>query len=321
MSNYYFDTTKLLPLLPPWYREILDYQQIMSSEQAQMDALAAEITAIADNFFFQTMDASAVEMWEKIFGIIPDDQTETIEFRRARLLNRISTRPPYTLSFLYQKLDELIGVGQWTVTVDYPNYTLYVESSAANQQYATEVAFTIGRIKPAHIVFRNTPYVSASVGMNETVARITRRYRYKLGTWQLGEYPFATIHGIQFNYKLGTWTLGTDPFAEITSEGVVKTPNQTSIKQKLLDESATDIAARVVKARINSSTVISTLTKTITANQAEIAYEVTPLMTNLITLAELLDTDNNVLTSSVIYVPVDAPTNMKHIIKTFEGVE
>ena len=157
--------------------------------------------------------------------------------------------------------------------------------------------------------------------MNETVARITRRYRYKLGTWQLGEYPFAMIHGIQFNYKLGTWTLGPDPFAEITSEGVVKTPNQTSIKQKLLDESATDVAARVVKARINSSTVISTLTKTITANQAEIAYEVTPLMTNLITLAELLDTDSNVLTSSVIYVPVDAPTNMKHIIKTFEGVE
>lgn len=321
MSNYYFDTRELLPLLPPWYREILDYQQIMASEQASFDALAAEITAIADNFFFQTMDTTAVEMWEKIFKIIPDDTVETLDFRRARVLNRISTRPPYTLAFLYQKLDELIGVGQWTVAVDYPNYTLYVESSAANQFYATEVAYTIGRIKPAHIVFLNTPYVSASVGMNETVARVMRVYRYRLGSWGLGVNPFTTVYGLQFLYTLGTWALGAKPFAEISDEGVIKTASQTSIKQQLLDETAADIAARVASARVNDTISITTLSKIVSPNSAEIAYEITPSMASQITLAELLDSGGNVLTSSAVYVPVDGPTQMKHIIKTFEGVE
>ena len=120
MRKYELDTD-LLSLLPPWYREVLDYQEICGTEQAQFEALAAEIVGVADNFFFQTMDENAVSQWEQIFGIIPNPDTESLAFRRARVLNRVSTRPPFTLSFLYQKLDELIGPDIWTVTVDYPN--------------------------------------------------------------------------------------------------------------------------------------------------------------------------------------------------------
>lgn len=116
----------LLALLPPWYREILDYQEICQTEKAQFDALAAEITGVADNFFFQTMDEGAVSMWEQIFDIVPDLDTESLGFRRVRVLNRVSTRPPFTLGFLYQKLDELIGAGAWTVRVGLPElYHLY----------------------------------------------------------------------------------------------------------------------------------------------------------------------------------------------------
>ena len=34
--------TSLLSLLPPWYREVLDYQQICLTEQQQFEALAEE---------------------------------------------------------------------------------------------------------------------------------------------------------------------------------------------------------------------------------------------------------------------------------------
>ena len=109
-------------------------------------------------------------MWEQIFDIVPNLDTESLGFRRVRVLNRVSTRPPFTLGFLYQKLDELIGAGAWTVRVDYPNYTIYIESSAENQQYAAEVAYTINRTKPAHIVYVNTPYVRTGLLLSETIA-------------------------------------------------------------------------------------------------------------------------------------------------------
>lgn len=297
MNNLELDTD-MLGLLPPWYREVLDYQQICQTEQQLLEALAQEITAVADNFFFQTMDAGSASQWEQILGITPNLATETLAFRRARLINRLSTRPPYTIWFLYQKLDELIGPGQWTVHVDYPNYTLYIESSAENQQYATEVAYTINAIKPAHIVFVNTPYVQTGILLSETIELYQRNW----------------------NYNLGGWGLGVLPFASDVSKGVIKMPTTPSVQQALLTGTAHFVSGDIASARINGTVVISELEKTISGSTLTVTYTVPQAQAAEVTLAELLDSDGNVLTSSTVYVPVESNTVMKHVIPVSEGV-
>ncbi len=297
MNNLELDY-EMLELLPPWYREVLDYQQICQTEQQFFEALAQEINAVADNFFFQTMDAGAVSQWEQILGITPNLTTESLQFRQARLVNRISTRPPYTVRFLYEKLDELIGPGQWTVTMDYPNYTLYVESSAENQQYATEVAYTINAIKPAHIVYANTPYVQTGLLLSETIELYQR----------------------QWNYNLGGWGLGVLPFASDISKGVIKMPATPSIQQTLLTGTANFVSEDIASARINGSVVISDLEKTVSGSTLTVTYTVPQDQATEVTLAELLDSDGNVLTSTTVYVPVESNTVMKHIIPAAEGV-
>lgn len=290
--------TELCKQLPPWYREVLDYQQMCQTETAQFEALAAEIVGVADNFFFQTMDLSGVEMWEKIFNIVPNPQTEDLDFRRYRVLNRITTKPPFTLGFLYQKLDELIGPGLWEVTVDYPNYTLYIESSAQNQNYANEVAFTINKIKPAHIVYVNTPFIQSGLLLSEQIERLIRTYNYKLGSWALGALPFATDG----------------------ENEVVKMPETPSIQQALLTGVANFVSGDVASARINGTISITALTKSVNANILTITYTVAAAQTSEITSAELLDGDGNVLTSSQVYVPVGDSIVMKHTIPVNEGV-
>lgn len=290
--------TNLLALLPEWYRDVLDYQQICGAEQQQFDALAQEIAAVADNFFFQTMDAAAVAQWEQIFGIVPNPTTETLRFRRARVLNRISTRPPFTLEFLRQKLDELIGPGAWTVTMDYPNYTLYIESSAENQFYASEVAYTVGRMKPAHIVYRNTPYLQSGLLLSESIGYAKRVYQYRLGAWGLGVSPFATEE----------------------DQGVIKVPATPSIQQALLAATAGFVSGDVASARLNGSIVISSLDKAVSGSTLTITYEITPEQTDAVTQIELLDAANTVLASSTVYVPVTGETVMKHTIPVMEGV-
>lgn len=288
----------LLSLLPTWYRDILDYQEICRTEEAQFEALAGAITTVADNFFFQTMDASAVAQWEQIFGISADPAVETLDFRRARLLNRISTQPPFTLAFLQQKLDELIGPGRWTVTVDYPNYTLYIESSALNQSYATEVAFTINRIKPAHIVYRNNPYVTETILLSEQI----------------------DLSDLIFNYRLGAWGLGLQPFASEDPQGVIKMPTTQSIESALLAGVANFVSGDVASARVNGTTVISNLSKSVAGSTLTVTYSVTPEQASEITLLELLDSAGTVLTSSQVYVPVSGNTVLKHTIPVTEGV-
>ena len=290
--------TSLLEQLPDWYAQILDYQELCLAEQPSSAAVADEIIAVADNFFFQTMDVEAVSQWERIFDIAADPTTETLEFRRVRVLNRISTKPPYTLAFLYQKLDELIGPGQWTVNVDYPNYTLYIESSAQNQSYATEVAFTINRIKPAHIVYVNTPLIQREVLANETIELTQRTY----------------------NYNLGGWGLGLLPFADETSLGVIKTPQTKSIQQAMLDDITSYLSQNIGSIRLNGTITISDISKTAAGSQLEISCSVSSSQAEAVTSAELLKTDGTVWDSASVYVPVNQGTVLKYIINVLEGV-
>ena len=288
----------LLSLLPPWYRQILDYQVICQAEEQQFEALASEITAVADNFFFQTMDESAIGEWEQIFGITPNPTTETLDFRRARIINRISTKPPFTLYFLYQKLDELIGPNQWTVTVDYPNYTLYIESAAENQAYATEVAFTMNKMKPAHIVYVNKPYVQTGILLSEEISLTQRLY----------------------NYNLGGWGLGVLPFASETPMGVIKTADTPSIQQALLEGTANFVSGDVASAQINGSIPISDISKSVSGSILTVTYTVPQSATSEITSIDLLDASGEVLTSSQVYVPVTGATVLTHSIPVAEGV-
>lgn len=285
--------TDLLRYLPPWFQRILDFQEICKTESAQMEALAAAINAVADNFFFQTMDEGAVSTWEKIFGIVPNPQTETLDFRRQRVLNRVSMQPPFTLGFLYQKLDQIIGKGKYEIHVDYPNYTLYILSSAENQSYATEVSYTVGRIKPAHIVFINQPFVANKLTLGETVA----------------------LSALVWQYRLGSWGLGLTPFVLTEDKEVVVVPSNYSVQQELLEDTAKAIPPNVTSARINGSIVISSLDRTTVGNVAQVQYTVTAEQTTLVTQIELLDSDGNVLTTSPVYVPVTEPAIFTHKIQ------
>ena len=285
--------TDLLRYLPPWFRRILDFQEICKTESAQMEALAAAIHAVADNFFFQTMDAGAVAMWETIFGIVPNPQMETLDFRRQRVLNRVSMQPPFTLGFLYQKLDQIIGKGKYEIHVDYPNYTLYILSSAENQSYATEVSYTVGRIKPAHIVFINQPFVGSQIALGETVA----------------------LSALVWQYRLGSWGLGLTPFVLTEDQEVVVVPANLSIQNELLKDTAAGILPNVASVRINGNIAISSLEKSAVENVAQVQYTVTAEQTQLVTQIELLDGEGNVLTASPVYVPVTEPAIFTHKIQ------
>lgn len=288
----------LLSLLPPWYRQILDYQEICQTEQQQLGALADEITSVAQNFYFQTMDLNAVQQWEQIFNIVPNPMTETLSFRQTRLLNRISSRPPFTMWFLQEKLDALIGPGAWTVNMDYPNYTLYIESAAQNQSYATEVSYTINKIKPAHIVYINKPYVQTGILLSETISLAQRVYNYRMGGWGLGLLPFATENPM----------------------GVIKTADTPSIQPALLADTAGFVSGDIASARINRSIPISTISKNISGSTLTVTYAVPESSASEITSAALLDSSGTVLTESTIYVPVTGNTVLTHTIPVSEGV-
>ena len=290
--------TNICQYWPPWFREILDFQALCQTEGEELRVMAAFMERVHLNFFVQTMDEGTTAEWESVFHIVPNLVTETLSFRRDRILNRLSMHPPFTLTFLYQRLDALFGPGNWEVEVDYANYTLYIEAAVEDQQYFSEMSVTMDIIKPCHIVYISRPRVAASFLLSESIVRT------------IGEY----------NYILGGWALGALPFFSGNEEEVVKMATQPSIQQAFLDQAAGFVADDIRSVRINGGITITALSKSTVGNVASVGYRVLREQTEQVDLIELLDKAGTVLASSAVYVPIAEETvAFRHAFTVKEG--
>lgn len=290
--------TDLCQYWPPWFRDILDFQALCQTEGEELQAMAAAMERVRANLFVQTMDEATTAEWEAIFHIVPNPVTEPLDFRRNRVLNRLSMHPPFTLTFLHQRLDALFGPGNWEVEVDYPNYTLYIEAAVEDQQYFSEMSITMDLIKPCHIVYISRPRVAAAFRLSETVSR------------SVGDY----------NYILGGWVLGQLPFFSARREETVKMAAQPSIQQAFLDQAAGFVVDDIKSARINGSIIINALSKSTVGNVASVGYRVLKEQTEEVTLIELLDRAGTVLATSAVGVPiVEEAVAFRHAFTVKEG--
>ena len=276
--------TNICQYYPPWFRRILDFQALCQTEKAELDAMAEAMDQIRKNLFVQTMDEGTCAQWEAILRILPTPE-ETLDFRRLRVQNRLSLRPPFTLIFLREKLDLLFGPGNYEVEVDYPNYTLYIEAPAEERSYFTEVSALLRIVKPCHIVYIPRPRLRAGLLLSERISRGRMLYNYILGQWRLGEKPFVTYE-----------------------------------EQEVLNQTAAFAASDVASVRINGGILITALTRSAAGNVGSVSYSIRREQAEEVTLAELLDKDGNVLSSSPVVVPVLEDTVvLRHSFTVKEG--
>lgn len=293
-----FERTSTRELFPSVYNGVLEISVLSETDDVLLDQALAKLERAQLNQFILTADEETISVYEKMFSILANPTTETLQFRRERILNRMSLQPPFTMRWLQNKLDGIIGVGKWNAYVDYANRTLYIESFVVNQQWFNELRITINRIKPCNLVFVNKPLIMADVVANETIVSATQHYNYILGQWQLGQEPFAT----------------TDP------EEVIKLPSVNSINPNLLADVASFSATDVVAVRLNGSVKLSNFTtKAGQGTTTIVEYEVKPAQASEITQIELLGTGDRVLTASAVYIPVTEAVICKHSINFKEG--
>lgn len=144
-------------LIPDYYQNNMEMNTLVRVENGLFENLKNEIQHVQDNQYILTCDENTLIHFEDILKIKANSQVETLDFRRLRIINRINTRPPFTLDFLMLKLDEIYGRENYQVFVDYSNYTLYIESSHSTAEWYKETKFTVNRVKSANIRYVHVP--------------------------------------------------------------------------------------------------------------------------------------------------------------------
>lgn len=300
ISDFYSSATSLsLHKYKPYpYVDVLEYEALLDIEGRLLKDTASGLEAMLKNAAVSSLTEDGVREYEKILSIIPDTSTESIEFRRERILNRLSLRPPFTIEFLYQRFDELIGKGMWDASFDKDTYTLTVETPPSNELWANEVLITVNRVKPANILFVSKPASRMGVLSNEEYSYLQNVYNYKMNS---------------------TWKLGAKPFVLYDNKGVIKMAKTPS----LLDDFFEDILAnnKITSVRFNGTLVKpATVTIDSAGNRLIVESQVAQGELTEVRKVEMLNDSGNVLSSGAVYMLVQEGLTFKNTISFKEGV-
>ena len=290
-------TRKASEYVPHVYQGFQEYETIISIEDELLDTVEQATDDLASNQYITKATEDGIKEYETMLKITADPSIESLEFRRQRLINRTSLKPPFTFRFLKKKLNEILGAGNYNAYVDIANFTIYVESSAQNQSWFNELMITMVNIKPANMIFINKPLTSAGVGLSETIS----------------------YSSVFHNYRLGYWKLGSQPFASYAEGGTIKMNNVSSLQSSLFADVAQFTAQDIASALINDNHSVTNLTKQVNGNEVVIEYSVPEAITDTITSIKLLSAAGQVLAQSIVYVPVAADIVLKHTIKIKEA--
>lgn len=182
----------LISYLPPFYQDVREFVTLTETEDVEISALSAAVARLLDDQFIMTSNEDAIRRRERMLGILADRGSETLSFRRVRLVNRYSTKPPFTLTYLQQRLDFVAGApGLALADIDFQELILTILVGVENAAVLKEIEHTIHGIKPANLVYKPITFTSESIGIRDQAYSVGLDRRTLLGSWKLGVDPIA----------------------------------------------------------------------------------------------------------------------------------
>lgn len=287
---------------PEIYDGVLEMQELSNAEKNLFNVALAKLDALWANQFILTCDEHGVAQFEKVLNITADENVESLDFRRLRVLNRYTATPPFSMLWLSSKLDELLGVGAWTYEINYATRTLYVEAAVASSSWAQEISVTITNIKPANLVFIMRPLIAKAIFVDELIATSKRSNNYRLGT---------------------SWMLGKEPFTSFAREEEILMAGISTIQNGMLNSLATFTLEEIGYVVVNDTfTVLKKdfLAISATENTVSLQYTV-PAAEGLgvITNTKLYSVSGTLLAEANVYVDGSYDVILKHTFMFKEG--
>lgn len=178
--------------MPGWYEGVKEFDVLLEVEDVSLLILKKQLMQVTNNQWIQTADETMISYHESLFKIIANPGSESLSFRRERLLNRLQSMPPYTLNYLITKLKNIFWAGNYSLVIDYNNYQLLLETAAENANWFNEVQVIIHKIKPANMVYIQVPAITEKIAIVESAAISELKY-FRVGRGRLGREPLLKV--------------------------------------------------------------------------------------------------------------------------------
>lgn len=137
--------------MPHLYDPNSEMNAILDAETEEFnDNLKVDIAQSFKDTFVLTASIHGIENWEKLLEIIPDTNSN-LEFRRKVVLNRLLDHIPFTDEYLKQRLDAILGSGNYEYVPNYDDYELLINMVAPGRTWYNELVLMLDKIVPCNI--------------------------------------------------------------------------------------------------------------------------------------------------------------------------
>ena len=136
--------------LPEYFQPIIEFREILKAHGYSLDKLDETSEKVKDNNYIATCDEETIAYYEKLLGITYRFG-DTMEYRRARVLQKYNTIGPFSIEFLRDKLTELYGEDGYEMSVDSVACKLKIKVTSDRYGAIDLLYDLLWDVVPAHI--------------------------------------------------------------------------------------------------------------------------------------------------------------------------
>lgn len=145
----------LISYLPQILQDKEEYIKAFNADNKEIRILHDKLDDVLNDQFLEDLTITGIKRWEKIMSIVPKSN-ETLEDRRFRIFSKYISKLPYSEKFLRNWLDNIVGEGNYELTINNSTYNIHLESDARNQDWFEEVHSFVSSVKPCNMTLDYT---------------------------------------------------------------------------------------------------------------------------------------------------------------------
>lgn len=136
--------------LPQYLQEVEEFEEICKTEDIELEELNSKIEEMLNEIIVNKAKGYGLDRYERIYNIIP--KSSNIEERRFNILSKMNNKVPFTLNWLRNKLETLVGKDNYRINIDYANYSVTIEVSMIFENIANTLNVDLREQLPANML-------------------------------------------------------------------------------------------------------------------------------------------------------------------------
>lgn len=161
--------SKLIEYMPPFLKNIREFNKIFDAEDIELEDLNYNLKKMLTEVIVKTADSYGLDRYENIYNI--SNTSNNIEIRRINILNKINDILPFTLKWLYNKLEEALGEGNYHIDVDYNNYSIKITILGLSMEIADIYRENLRQQLPANMVIVFDLQINNNIVIGSTIVQ------------------------------------------------------------------------------------------------------------------------------------------------------